>query len=869
MTKTSAKNTGRKKVFDMNEAKEKRSALAAEFEKLHQPCRIFLELCGDKAPSPELLSENDNLELTAAIKSFLENINTYFGLNDLFEDDTDSYGNIIKSSGYAKRIAAIKELGIDYNAYTIIEQCRNDIAHNSFLRDVDWNDFYKKSFSAMEMLNRNLIEMLFPQKKSSHAYTGTNTFHGNTRHSKYKNVNAIPFNRNKAVQRRNLVPYIYTNIIEPCDTCLSLMENFSDNDAQSTWKNKAIEKSVNMFFENINQYFDFEKHFDGDEHESGFAKKQKLIQDFGFDTKAYNDLRAYRNEIAHPQELTDQITKEATAALKKLKQCLQQIVHELEHEQLYQSFVYSQVSPYLNGITGISERKQLLYAISESLAVGKCISCNFPELCDMTIIYAAESILNACFTLKEIRSSIYTHAELQKNIVAYIFDSLEKIEINKRQINKKYEMITNLIPTREPKLVVKNILNGSIENAYKEIFTGEFDFSCFKQSASQCNDNTEKIKKLSGNFIKTFMKQIKNKKAELQQSIRETLCTFFSAQLIERIQQFNRLIEILQPFAYETAYLWEMARVNLDNAGLDILQYYHTIMLQEKKLQKLAETLEQQNRETVLYEKEQRQTIVPNPFFAFSSAWSGQIVGIKTSDDISSVLPSELVLLKNKKTKKLFALRFAEKQLLSLQYENAEIKNKYREAKSTVIPLTKKSPLIICIDAHEVMHEEIEVIAKTICFAVAKIAAAAKRPCILFSFNRGIEEVELTEVDSTIETPLSKLVCFLSAQFRANANGKNILQELLNILITRDYKKSDILVISDFAFTGIEPAMHKKMLALQKEENLFYSLVIATEENSGEYFDYNWNYNPYESESAKNMARHLEKIKYKLSINAL
>jgi uncharacterized protein with von Willebrand factor type A (vWA) domain len=242
------------------------------------------------------------------------------------------------------------------------------------------------------------------------------------------------------------------------------------------------------------------------------------------------------------------------------------------------------------------------------------------------------------------------------------------------------------------------------------------------------------------------------------------------------------------------------------------------------------------------YEEENFSEMVIKPVWKAEHAAKEELVGIHESDDISSMLPAEAALLADESTEMLFYKKFTEKKLQTFEYqakfllwEEEEIKNKRRKEKED-----KKGPFIICVDTSGSMHGTPETVAKTLCFALLKMAVKDNRKCYLISFSTEIETLELTNLKNNLE----RLIEFLSMSFRGGTDAKPALKEALRQLETKDYKKADVIMVSDFVMAGFDEEIKKQIGSAKENKTKFHSLVIGESGNKNviEEFDNNWVY---------------------------
>jgi len=138
------------------------------------------------------------------------------------------------------------------------------------------------------------------------------------------------------------------------------------------------------------------------------------------------------------------------------------------------------------------------------------------------------------------------------------------------------------------------------------------------------------------------------------------------------------------------------------------------------------------------------------------------------------------------------------------------------------------------------MHGTPETVAKTLCFALLKMAVKDNRKCYLISFSTTIETLNLTDLKNNLE----KLIEFLSMSFNGGTDATPAMQEALKMLETEDYKKADVIMVSDFIMPGFDEQTKKQITNAKENKTKFHSLVIGDSGNKStiEEFDSNWAY---------------------------
>lgn len=339
-------------------------------------------------------------------------------------------------------------------------------------------------------------------------------------------------------------------------------------------------------------------------------------------------------------------------------------------------------------------------------------------------------------------------------------------------------------------------------------------------------------------------------------------------ELFERIAKFKKLEELLKPFLGQVGRLWDMSAGAFDVYGFDILKTFADLLEKDKALTELAELLGRQKTESDRYEKELRDKVEVKVEFVPKPAYKGQINGLTLGSEISSALPEELALYKNKATKKYFMLKMAEKKLLSYSYMNQTARTRKENVKEEVQVEVKekKGPVIICVDTSGSMQGAPEQVAKTITFALAKKCISQNRKCYLISFSTGIEVQDLSELKGA--DAITGLVAFLRKSFNGGTDAAPALEESLLLLKQNEWKNADVLMVSDFVMGSLGSEIEKNIKEQQKEKTKFYSLVIGNSGNEQtiKSFDENWAYNPCSKDAMHHLVRQLRKINNK-SVN--
>ncbi|MDE5898778.1 MAG: VWA domain-containing protein, partial [Treponemataceae bacterium] len=373
----------------------------------------------------------------------------------------------------------------------------------------------------------------------------------------------------------------------------------------------------------------------------------------------------------------------------------------------------------------------------------------------------------------------------------------------------------------------------------------------------------EKLETLRRNFIADMERNLLDRKNKWEQERIDAARRQFLEELYKKIDQFQRLEKLVSPFIADLGYLWDLSSRPFKTSGFEILDSFAKLLEQDESLQELAALLGKQSRAQSVFEKELRDKVVVKTEFHPKPAYRGQVMGVTYSNDISSVLPSELALLKNPKTKKLFMLKFAQKQLLSFKYENDEAVEKQETEREELSAEKKepKGPIVICVDTSGSMHGTPEHIAKTVTFALAKIAIEEERKCYLISFSTGIETLDMS--DFKTGNALERLVQFLRMSFHGGTDAAPALNHALKLLNGNSWKNADVLLISDFVMGSLPDEVANAIEAEKEKNTEFHSLVIGSSGNKAavQNFNHNWLYDMNDAHAARHLAEQLHELR--------
>lgn len=454
-------------------------------------------------------------------------------------------------------------------------------------------------------------------------------------------------------------------------------------------------------------------------------------------------------------------------------------------------------------------------------------------------------------------TSIYKNGEIN---LGFFDKKLKKLE---KRLDLERIIKGELKEISKGKINVKDGVESFIES--KEFMEFEkhlpFSKSNYKQYAeNKARNILQEAEALNINFIKDWEKQLIEKKNKFELETIDQARKQFMDNLYKKVSEFNYLKELLEPFTKDLGRLWDLSAGAWRNSGFELLKKYAEVLENDKAIKELAAMLGRYRKSERELEEVEIEKIIVKPKFRPRHATKGEVIGIRESDDISSMLPIEAATLLNSATKPIFLKKFAEKKLTTYDFRNQlsntvelTIKEKQLREKEN-----ERGPIIICVDTSGSMQGIPEQVAKTTCFALIRIALKENRKCFLISFSTRIQTIELTDLQNS----LNKLIEFLKMSFNGGTDANPALAKSLEMLETFEYTKADVLMISDFVMGELDKSITAKIEAAKTRKTKFHSLTISATANLSmiKAFTHNWIYNTRGSNQSEILMKQLRSI---------
>lgn len=607
----------------------------------------------------------------------------------------------------------------------------------------------------------------------------------------------------------------------------------------------------------------------------------------------WETLRLSRNKTAHQTEdFTDEEFSDLSGKLflniQKISADLNSNINRYHHNSKKKGKFENFASASLGSE---SERKQLVDAMEDMVAPiePKDIKIKFPK---NNFSQLAEKTLSEILSHDGAKEYVGSHEGLSENIQTDILEWLQKTQSvlekenpfleeavfiqqqkklsaqeiasdlasEKSKIHFHYKRLPSVSDSKRGPIAPSSLNFDFYEKEFIDQKKTKKDEKSGEQKISW--KSVEKIETLRRNFINDMEQNLIERKNMWEQNRIDEMRKAFLEELYKKIDNFIRLEKLLSPFIKTLGRLWDLSENTFETSGFEILEQFLKLLDQDESLRELAELLGKQTRAQSLFEKEIRDKVVIKSEWHPKPAYRGEIDGLRYSNDISSVLPSELALLKNTAAKKLFQLKFAQKQLLSFKYQNDVLDSKEEniQEETSVEKQEPKGPIIICVDTSSSMHGTPENIAKTITFALSKIAIEEERKCYLISFSTSIETLDLTDFSAN---PIGRLVQFLRMSFHGGTDATPALKHAVKMLSENEWKNADVLMISDFVMQTLDNDIKTKIESAQEDNTNFHSLVIGSSGNNAAInnFNHNWVYDVNNPQANRHLVEQIHEIR--------
>ncbi|AGR41047.1 vWA domain-containing protein [Spiroplasma taiwanense] len=391
------------------------------------------------------------------------------------------------------------------------------------------------------------------------------------------------------------------------------------------------------------------------------------------------------------------------------------------------------------------------------------------------------------------------------------------------------------------------------EIVYYNYISEKFDEVSFSQNLNLIQSKLIEFDSPFSTYIDTMKWKIDNGYFELKG--REWYTEFFRTwtfMLTKRIVDFrmkavedlryNYLVEIYSIIKnygkyakiYKTIYdvFGKIANVEdeLKNQNIESIARFAEFLYKDPSILRIAELLGRLNGEDDLMEVNITEQIVTYPTEVKLPYNPEEIVGLTVSKDLERLLLMEFANLFDEELEVIFYKKYIESQLQTFLFESNEqiIEHEIEEVEyEAPIPL-EQGKFIICIDTSTSMEGAGEYIAKALSIAVAKVALKEERDLVFINFaNEHVDEFIINARTVNVQ----KMLDFLAKSFYGKTNARPAFQKVIEKMHSQDFKRADLLMISDFMMDSVSNSIRVKIADLKDNYNRFHSLVIGTMPN--------------------------------------
>ncbi len=203
--------------------------------------------------------------------------------------------------------------------------------------------------------------------------------------------------------------------------------------------------------------------------------------------------------------------------------------------------------------------------------------------------------------------------------------------------------------------------------------------------------------------------------------------------------------------------------------------------------------------------------------------------GITMGNEISYVLPEELVKIADQDTEMFFDIGYLENNLLRFDLDGIVGISQGGRERIKSSPRKGRGPVVLCVDTSSSMQGVPESYAKATVMSLALKCHDAHRDCFVINFSVHIEKLLIREDDDEAE---EKLLEFLNRSFNGGSDLDEALQECLQLMRNDPrFYRSDVLCITDGQINYSPQLADLVRRRRQYEHNRFYELVIGSMAN--------------------------------------
>ncbi|MDP5170675.1 MAG: VWA domain-containing protein [Bacteroidia bacterium] len=494
-----------------------------------------------------------------------------------------------------------------------------------------------------------------------------------------------------------------------------------------------------------------------------------------------------------------------------------------------------------------------------------------PQIDDTYFRYFSRA-LDRIFEETELLQLVHDKPRLSEQVTADTLFWIKKAYQRAREKNPFAEETERLsaatvMPFRDLVQRYRFLTNFLLETYERSEVDGDFYAAKFKQlidgrsPADLSLQDQQQIERIMTDMLAQWDALLSAKLLDYQLRKLEEEEDSFKDVLNQKVKEYQKLFELISPFADYVGRYWDMSRELWKEGNFDLLEKYDELLANEDSVRELADLLGRMREAEIVTEEEIYERVIVRQMWEEPTEQKAEIVGVKESNDLEYLLSSEVALLGDPDTEMVFLKRFADHGLQTLRFEHRELVQSEHHFTETDLKTRRKDrgPFILCIDTSDSMNGTPEQIAKVLCFAILKLAARDNRRAFLINFSTGVQTIDLFDIGRSLD----EIAAFLRMSFHGGTDITLALNEVLRQLQTESYRDADVLVISDFIMYKIDDdVLDRVRYHQQNNGTAFHTLTLHKDPNAEviDQFDTNWTYDPADKGIIRELAGELRKL---------
>ena len=336
------------------------------------------------------------------------------------------------------------------------------------------------------------------------------------------------------------------------------------------------------------------------------------------------------------------------------------------------------------------------------------------------------------------------------------------------------------------------------------------------------SDDDERIRAIHAGLLRHWRASLERARALWRERMAAERMARLYAEYVKRLKCIRKMLEGLGIFS-KAGFGWGLGAGELVKHDAATLLNWLRKIEGNSELKRLCDLLGRLMANEKIKELEEITTTVEYETPKLDSTVKEEIAGITFGRHIEDVVPSELAACGDPDLETLFDLKFIEGRLMSFEKTGVTFE-KRTEARSQTVEREKedgRGPVILCIDTSGSMSGEPETVAKAVSLGIVLRARNEKRKCYLIKFSTCVEAQNVGDGAS-----LDAIIGFLSSSFNGGTDADAALKAGIKVMEQNDYRKADLLVVSDFCFGNQHGKIAKRIKAQQKLGSRFYAVIV-------------------------------------------